>query len=101
MTRYQVDSDAVAATTAAVRRAVGRIQGEVGALHAQLVHLQASWTGQASARPFQRLVADWTATPAARRGEPRRCISAALAQAGQQYAEIEQQNARLSVPAVE
>ena len=93
MTRYQVDSDAVASTTAAVRASVGRIQGEVGALHGQLVNLQSSWTGQASVA-FQGIVSDWKATQQ-RVEESLSGISIALAQAGRHYEEIEQQNARL------
>ena len=93
MTRYQVDSDAVAATTAAVRGSIGRIQAEVGALHGQLVSLQSSWTGQASVA-FQSVVSDWRATQL-RVEENLAAISATLAQAGRLYEEIEQQNARL------
>jgi hypothetical protein len=36
MTRYQVDSEAVAAATARAQAAMSRIQGEVAGLHAQL-----------------------------------------------------------------
>lgn len=93
MTRYQVDSDAVAATTAAVRASIARIQGEVGALHGQLVNLQSSWTGQASLA-FQGIVTDWKATQV-RVEENLNAIGVALAQAGRHYEEIEQQNARL------
>jgi 6 kDa early secretory antigenic target len=93
MTRYQVDSEAVATTTAAVRAAIGRIQGEVGALHSQLVNLQSSWTGQASSA-FQGVVTDWKATQQ-RVEENLSNISLALAQAGRVYDDIEQQNARL------
>ena len=93
MTTFQVDSDAVAAATAAVRAAVGRIQGEVGAMHSQLVDLQSSWTGQASVA-FQSIVSDWRTTQH-RVEESLAGISAALAQAGRHYEEIEQQNARL------
>ena len=72
---------------------IGRIQGEVGALHGQLVNLQSSWTGQASVA-FQGIVSDWKATQQ-RVEESLSGISMALAQAGRHYAEIEQQNARL------
>ena len=61
MTRYQVDSEAVAAATAAARASIGRIQSEVGSLHGQLSNLQGSWSGQA-ATAFQGIVADWKAT---------------------------------------
>jgi len=93
MTRYTVDSEAVAAATAAIRGTVARIQGEVSGLHGQLVALQGSWTGQASVQ-FQSVVSDWKLTQA-RVEESLGLISAALGQAGLQYAEVEQANQRL------
>ncbi len=93
MTRYQVDSEAVAAATASTRAAMSRIQSEVSGLHSQLVNLQSSWTGPA-ATAFQSVVLDWKATQQ-RVEESFASINAALAQAGQLYADIEQQNARL------
>ncbi|MFC5500629.1 WXG100 family type VII secretion target [Lysinimonas soli] len=93
MTRYQVDSEAVVAATGNVRAAVGRIQAEVSGLHSQLVNLQSSWSGQA-ATAFQGVVGDWKATQQ-RVEESLAHINAALAQAGQLYADVEQQNARL------
>lgn len=93
MTRYQVDSEAVAAATGNVRAAVNRIQAEVSGLHAQLANLQSSWTGQA-ATAFQGVVGDWKATQQ-RVEQSLAEINAALSQAGQLYAEAESQNARL------
>ncbi|CAN5376755.1 WXG100 family type VII secretion target [soil metagenome] len=93
MTRYQVDSEAVAAATASVRAAAGRIQGEVAGLHSQLVNLQASWTGQA-ATSFQGVVGDWKATQQ-RVEESLALLNTALAHAGQLYADVESQNQRL------
>ncbi len=93
MTRYHVDSDAVLSATASVRASIGRIQAEVSGLHGQLVNLQGSWGGQA-ATAFQTIVADWKATQQ-RVEESLAAINGALAQAGQQYAEIEASNARL------
>jgi len=93
MSRFQVDSDVVASATAAARASVGRIQGEVAALHSQLVALQSSWTGQASVA-FQGVVSDWRSTQQ-RVEENLAAIGAALSQAGRLYEEIEQQNARL------
>jgi WXG100 family type VII secretion target len=58
-----------------------------------LVALQGSWTGQA-ASAFQAVVADWTATQR-RVEESLQLLNTGLAQAGQHYAEIELQNARL------
>jgi WXG100 family type VII secretion target len=93
MTRFQVDSEAVAAATGSIRAAVGRIQGEVSGLYGQLVALQGSWTGQASAG-FQSVVADWKTTQA-RVEESLGLISTALGQAGASYADVESANARL------
>ncbi|TPX04348.1 WXG100 family type VII secretion target, partial [Schumannella luteola] len=87
------DSEAVLAHAAAARQTVGRIQGEVGALHAQLEQLQATWTGSAAAA-FRGVVDEWRVTQ--RHVEDSlTAIGSALAQAGQQYAEIEQHNTRL------
>jgi early secretory antigenic target protein ESAT-6 len=93
MTRYQIDSEAVAAATSSVQAAAGRIQADVSGLHAQLLDLQSSWTGQA-ASAFQAVVADWTIC--ARQVEEALVrLNTGLAAAGQQYAEIEAQNARM------
>lgn len=93
MTRYQVDSEAVAAATARVQAAMSRIQGEVAGLHAQLVDLQSSWTGSA-ASAFQGVVGDWRATQT-RVEESLGHINTALGQAAQLYADAEVQNTRL------
>lgn len=93
MTRYQVDSEAVISATGAVRSSIGRIQSEVAGLHGQLTNLQGSWTGQA-ASAFNGVVAEWKATQQ-RVEENLAAINQALAQAGQQYADIESANARL------
>ena len=91
--RYQVDSEAVMTATGSVRAAIGRIQAEVAALHGQLTNLQASWTGQASTA-FQSAVTGWKTTEQ-RVEEDLNAINLALGHAGQQYAEIEAQNARM------
>ena len=93
MTRYQVDSEAVLSATAAVRGSITRIQAEVAGLQGQLASLQSSWTGSASVA-FQSVVTDWRATQQ-RVEESLAGINAALGVAGQQYADIEHQNARL------
>ena len=93
MTRYEVDSEAVFTTTGAVRSSMGRIEAEVSGLLSQLVNLQASWSGQA-ASAFQGVVTEWRATQQ-QVAETMGSINIALGQAGQQYADIEQSNARL------
>ena len=93
MTRFQVDSEAVATATGAVRSSIGRIQAEVITLHAQLTNLQGSWTGTA-ATAFQSVVTDWNTTQK-RVEDSLTAINTALNTAGQQYADIEAANARL------
>jgi WXG100 family type VII secretion target len=93
MTRFQVDSEAVATATGAVRSSIGRISAEVIALHAQLTNLQSSWTGGA-ATAFQSVVTDWNATQK-RVEQTLSAINGALNTAGIQYAETEAHNARL------
>jgi len=93
MSTYQVDSEAVLAQATAARHTVERVQGEVGALHAQLEQLQASWQGTA-ASAFRGVVAEWRSAQQ-RVDDALTTLGAALGQAGQQYAEIEQANARL------
>lgn len=93
MSTYQVDSEAVLAHATAARQTVGRIQGEVSALHSQLEQLQTSWTGGA-ATAFRGVVSEWRVTQQ-RVEDSLSAISTALTQAGRQYAEIEQNNMRL------
>jgi early secretory antigenic target protein ESAT-6 len=93
MTRYQVDSDAVLSSGAAIHASIGRIQAEVNGMYSQLSNLEASWSGQA-ASAFQGVVGDWRITQQ-RVEESLATINQALATAGRQYADVEQQNARL------
>ena len=93
MTRYQVDSEAVLSATSAARSTIGRIQGEVGALHAQLANLQGSWTGPA-ATAFQGAVVEWRNLDK-RVEEVLTALGNALGHAGAQYDEIESANTRL------
>ena len=72
---------------------MGRIQGEVSGLLGQLVGLQGSWTGPASAS-FQAVVTDWRATQQ-RVEESLAAIGAALEHAGRGYADVELANAQL------
>jgi early secretory antigenic target protein ESAT-6 len=93
MTRYQVDSEAVVAVTAATRGTIGRFQAEAASLQAQLTGLQGTWSGSA-ATAFQGLLGEWT-TSYQRVEQSLAAINEALARAGQGYADIEQQAARM------
>jgi WXG100 family type VII secretion target len=93
MTSFQVDSDAVISATGAVRSSIGRLQAEVNGLLGQLVNLQNSWTGPAAVA-FQGIVNEWRGTQS-RVEESLNSINEALSVAGQQYAEIEESNARM------
>ena len=93
MTQFQVDSEALISTTGAARAAMGRIQAEVAGLLGQLTGLEGSWTGQAATQ-FQAAVSAWRSTQQ-HVEQSADALNQALGQAGQQYAEVEQANARL------
>ena len=93
MAMFTVDSDAVLAQSAAIRGTVDRIQGESQAMLGQLVQLQTTWTGQASAA-FQETVERWRATQR-QVEEALAAITLALESAGRHYADAEVTNAAL------
>lgn len=95
MTRYQVDSEAVIAATAATRGSIGRLQAEAAVLQGTLSGLQSTWSG-AAASAFQGLLAEWTAAYQ-RVEQTLAAMNEALAHAGQGYAEVEAQAARMFV----
>lgn len=93
MAVFSVDSDAVIGATATVRATIERLESEAVALVGQLAQLQASWTGAASTG-FQAAVDGWRVTQ--RQVEDALgALNAALASAGQQYADAEALNASL------
>lgn len=88
MAVFSVDSDAVLATTAAVRSTIDRLHSETQSMMTQLTQLQGTWTGSAAVA-FQTVVDQWRATQ--RQVEDSLAgINAALSAAGRQYAEAEQ-----------
>lgn len=93
MSRFEVDSARVAQASAAVTSSVGSINSEVDRMMRNLLDLQNSWKGQAASQ-FQHVVTDWRATQERVRQSLEE-ISHALNAAGQQYAEVEQANARM------
>ena len=93
MAIYSVDSDQVLSATATVRGTMDRIQGDTQAMLAQLTQLQSSWTGTA-AGAFHGVIDQWRGVQL-QVEESLGTIGAALATAGQQYAEAEQFSASL------
>jgi WXG100 family type VII secretion target len=93
MAVYSVDSDAVLATTAAVRGTIDRLQAETNAMMSHLAHLQSTWTGAASVA-FQGVADQWRATQR-QVEESLAGINSALGAAGRQYAEAELASASL------
>jgi len=93
MTRYQVDSEAVITATAATRGSIGRFQAEAAGLQSNLMGLQSTWSGSA-ATAFQGLLGDWAAAYQ-RVEQTLTALNEALAHAGQGYADVEQQAARM------
>jgi WXG100 family type VII secretion target len=91
MAVFSVDSDAVLSATHAIRATGDRVRSDTASLLGQLTQLQGSWTGAASVA-FQSVIERWRAAQGeldAALGD----ISAALATAGQQYAQTEQATA--------
>ncbi len=93
MTAFTVDTDAVLAATSSVRATAERIQTETSAMMAQLVQLQSSWSGAASAS-FQVCVDQWR-TAQAQVEQALASISRALGSAATHYADAEQYSANL------
>lgn len=93
MARYEVDSAQVSQASAAVRASAGTVSAEVDRMTRLLVDLQGTWKGQASAQ-FQQVVTQWRSTQQ-RVHESLEQVNAALAAAGQQYADVEERTVRL------
>ncbi|WP_167138454.1 WXG100 family type VII secretion target [Diaminobutyricimonas sp. TR449] len=91
--RYQVDSEAVLATSSAARASIARLEADVAALHGQLGAAQGSWTG-AAATAFQSAATEWYGTEQ-RVVENLSALTRALAHAAQTYSDIEHQNAQM------
>ncbi|WP_432548441.1 WXG100 family type VII secretion target [Kineococcus sp. SYSU DK004] len=93
MSRFEVDSDRVAAASQVVQASVQTLGGEAEALMRHLLDLEAVWKGSA-ATGFQALSASWRSTMERVRVNLED-IQRVLATAGQQYAEVEAANARM------
>jgi len=93
MSRFEVDSAAVAQASAAVQASATTLGAEVDRMMRHLLELQGSWKGQA-AMSFNDVVAQWRGTQERVRVNLEE-IQRALAAAGRQYEEVEQATARM------
>ncbi|MFT4235918.1 MAG: WXG100 family type VII secretion target [Microbacterium sp.] len=87
MAVFTVDSDILVSQSAAVHGTSDRITSEVNTMMSQLLQLQSSWTGAASAG-FQGVIDQWRAASQTMQ-ESLTSIGQALNVAGTQYAEVE------------
>lgn len=93
MTHFSVDSDQVSLANQAIQTTIARVATDHDTLHSQLMALQNSWTGAASAS-FQELAIRWRQTSSAVETQLAE-IGLALQQAANLYSEIELANQRL------
>lgn len=93
MSRFEVDSDAMAAAAAAVQGSIASVQAETDGLMRHLEALQSTWRGQA-ATTFAGLATEWRATQQ-RVHESLQSIQGALTHAGRQYADVEESAVRM------
>lgn len=87
---FRVDTERIQSASADIFRISTEIEGQVKTMMGQLTALQGAWHGSA-ATSFAQVSDDWRRTQDQVRDSLQR-ISHALGQAGQQYAEAEQQN---------
>lgn len=90
---FNVDTDGLAAKSSQVQGTISRLQAEVNSMQAGLRDLEGIWTGQAASN-FQQLILQWRATQQ-QVEESLAGINAALSLATRQYADAEQDNARM------
>lgn len=93
MAQFVVDSDIIAAKSAAARSQMDAITTEVNGMTASLTDLQNSWTGSASVN-FQGVLSNWRATQA-QVEQAIAQINEALTRAGINYADTESANASM------
>nr|WP_022867450.1 WXG100 family type VII secretion target [Schaalia vaccimaxillae] len=93
MAMYAVDSHQVSLSAARVAATADRIRSEVGAMLAELMALQETWTGVAHAN-FSGTVSQWQATQAQVEASLT-SISSQMHMAANVYAEAEAQSSAL------
>ncbi|KAB5605886.1 WXG100 family type VII secretion target [Bifidobacterium jacchi] len=93
MAQYQVDSEQIRSSSAAVNASIGAIRQAVSGMYANLNNLQSVWRGGAATQ-FNAVASQWQA--AQRQMEASlESIQNALTQASNVYADAEMQAARL------
>lgn len=93
MSRFEVDSQAVAGASASVRSSAASVAAEVDRMMRNLLDLQSTWKGQASAQ-FAGCADEWRTTQERVR-QSLEHISQALGNAATNYDEVEQSNTRM------
>ncbi|MGF1646491.1 MAG: WXG100 family type VII secretion target [Kineosporiaceae bacterium] len=93
MSRFEVDSEAMAGAATAVQGSIATVTAETQRMMHNLEALQATWRGQA-ATSFATVTGEWRATQQ-RVHETLQAIQAALTHAGRQYAEVEAATVRM------
>lgn len=91
--QLQVDSEAVSVASSQTQACAEEVRNQVSAMMANLVNLQSTWTGTASAA-FESLAQQWRATQTVVEDNLRQ-IGLQLAAASQTYAQAESQAASL------
>ena len=93
MPQYQVDSERIQASSAAVCTSITAIRQSVDQMYGNLNALQDAWRGGAATQ-FNALPAQWRAAPQ-QMEQSHESIQQALTQASSVYADAESQAARL------
>lgn len=93
MSQYQVDSEQIRTSSAAVSSSVGTIREAVAGMYANLTALQSVWTGSAASR-FGTVADQWKAAQQQMEASLE-SIQHALSQASNVYADAETQASRL------
>ncbi|NMN02562.1 WXG100 family type VII secretion target [Bifidobacterium panos] len=93
MPQYQVDSEQIQSSSAAVQNSVGQIRQAVAGMYANLNNLQSVWKGSAATQ-FTSVAAEWRSAQQ-RMEASLEAIQHALTQASAVYADAESAASRL------
>ena len=93
MPQYQVDSEQIQSSSAAVQNSVGQIRQAVAGMYANLNNLQSVWKGSAATQ-FTSVASEWRSAQQ-RMEAALEAIQRALTQASTVYADAESAASRL------